>query len=80
MPKIKVPPPQGSLDHLVKRFREGRISSSDFLELKHWLESNPDVPTGRWYKRFRSGYLAGKGERVSTFLSPGMAVEGDEVI
>jgi hypothetical protein len=39
MPKIKLPPPKGSLDHLVKRFREGRISSSDFLELKHWIES-----------------------------------------
>jgi hypothetical protein len=79
MPKIKLPPPKGSLDHLVKRFREGRISSSDFLELKHWLESDPDVPDGKWFKRLKSGSLAGNGERVSTFLEPGMAVEGDEV-
>jgi hypothetical protein len=78
MPKIKLPP-EGSLDHLVKRFREGRISSSDFLELKHWLESDPDVPNGKWFKPFRSGFLAGKGETVSTFLEPGMAVEGEEV-
>ena len=28
------------MDHLVKRYREGRISSSDFLELKHWLEAH----------------------------------------
>ncbi len=47
MPKIKRPPPKGSLDHLVKRYLEGRISESDFLELKHWLESNPDVPEGK---------------------------------
>jgi hypothetical protein len=79
MPKIKLPPPKGSLDHLVKRFREGRISSSDFLELKHWLESDPNVPDGKWFKRFKSGFLAGSGERVSTFLEPGMAVDGDEV-
>ena len=44
MPKIKLPPPKGSLDHLVQRYRDKRISSSDFLELKHWLESDPDVP------------------------------------
>ena len=79
MPKIKLPPPKGSLNHLVTRFREGRISSSDFLELKHWLESDPDVPDGRWFKRFKSGFLAGNGENVSTFLEPGMAVDGDEV-
>ena len=79
MPRIKLPPPQGSLAHLVERYREGRISNSDFLELKHWLESDPEVPRGKWYKRFKSGVLAGNGERVSTFLSPGMAVEGDEV-
>jgi hypothetical protein len=79
MPKIKLPPPKGSLDHLIQRFREGRIASTDFLELKHWLESDPDVPVGKWYKRFRSGILAGTGDRLSTFLAPGMAVEGEEV-
>jgi hypothetical protein len=79
MPKIKKPPPKGILDHLVKRYREGRISSSDFLELKHWLESDPNVPNGKWYKRFKNGILAGNGEMPSTFLSPGMAVEGQEV-
>jgi hypothetical protein len=63
----------------VERFRDGRISSSDFLELKHWLESDPDVPGGKWFKRFKSGVLAGNGERPSTFLPPGMAVEGEEV-
>jgi hypothetical protein len=79
MPKIRKPPPKGILDHLVKRYREGRITSSDFLELKHWLESDPDVPDGKWFKRFKTGTLAGKGEEPSTFLAPGMAVEGTEV-
>ena len=79
MPKIRKPPPKGILDHLVKRYREGRIASSDVLELKHWLEFDPDVPDGKWFKRFRTGTLAGKGEAPSTFLAPGMAVEGDEV-
>ncbi len=79
MPKIKKPPPRGILDHLTERYRNGRISSGDFLELKHWLESDPDVPHGKWYKRFKHFILAGDGEMPSTFLTPGMAVEGEEV-
>lgn len=79
MPKIKRPPPPGILSHLLKRYREGRIQDSDLLELKHWMESDPDVPNGRWYKRFKSGTLAGRGEMPLTFLAPRMAVEGEEV-
>ena len=79
MPKIKRPPPKGILDHLIQRYREGRVSSSDFLALKHWLESDPSLPEGKWFKRFKTGTLAGKGEYPSTFLAPGMAVEGKEI-
>jgi hypothetical protein len=57
MPKIRKPPPKGILDQLVQRFREGRISSSDFLALKHWLESDPDVPKA-------NGLSASKAERL----------------
>jgi len=57
MPKIKKPPPAGILDHLIQRYREGRVSSADFLELKYWLESDPDVPEGKWYKRFKTARL-----------------------
>jgi len=64
---------------MVLRYRQGRISSADFLELKHWLESDPDVPNGKWYKRFESGTLAGNGEMPSTFLAPEMVIEGEEV-
>jgi len=49
------------------------------VELKHWLESDPIVPTGKWFKRFSNFTLAGNGEMPSTFLTPGMAVEGEEV-
>jgi hypothetical protein len=78
VPKIKKPPPAQILDHLIQRYRDGRVTSDDFLELKHWLESDPDVPKGKWYKRFKTGTLAGKGELPLTFLT-GMAVQGQEV-
>jgi hypothetical protein len=66
MPKIRKPPPRGILDHLIDRYRKGRISAADFVELKHWLESDPDVPHGMWFKRFNKFTLAGEGENVKT--------------
>lgn len=49
----------------TQRYREGRIKGSDFIELKHWLESDPTVPEGKWYKRFKKFTLAGNGEMPS---------------
>lgn len=77
--KIKRPPPKGILDHLTQRFRDGRIAAADFLELKHWLESDPEVPSGKWYKRFKTFTLAGEGGTPLTFLTPGMSVQGEDV-
>ena len=67
------------MDHLALRFREGRISVADFDELHDWLESEPEVPPGMWYKRFNKFILAGEGELPKTFLLPGMAPKGEEV-
>jgi hypothetical protein len=57
------------MEHLVQRFREGRISVADFDALRDWLNSNPEVPHGEWYKRFPKFTLAGEGERPKTFLT-----------
>jgi hypothetical protein len=65
--------------HLVDRFRDGRISVTDFDALQDWLNSNPDVPPGRWYKRFPKFILAGEGETPKTFLTSGMVPQGTEV-
>ena len=79
MPKIRKPPPRGILDHLLDGYRKGRISIDDFTELKHWLESAPEVPPGMWFKRFKMFTLAGEGELPKTFLTPGMVPKGQEV-
>jgi len=47
--------------------------------LQDWLNSNPEVPSGKWYKRFPKFILAGEGEVPKTFLTPGMAPHGTEV-
>jgi hypothetical protein len=67
------------MDHLAKRFREGRISTADFGELYQWLASDPEVPNGRWFKRFKRFILAGEGELPKTFLTSGMAPDGEEI-
>lgn len=51
------------MKHLVDRFREGRISVSNFDALQDWLNSDPDVPHGAWYKKFPKFILAGEGEQ-----------------
>lgn len=79
MPKIRKPPPPYFMKHLVDRFREGRISVSDFDALKDWLDSDPDVPPGEWYKKFAKFTLAGECEVPKTFLASGMAPHGAEV-
>lgn len=80
MPKIRKPPPAGILNHLIQRFRDGRIPVSDFLELKHWLEADIDVPDGPWYKRFKNSTLAGHGELLKTVLDSDMRPYGVEVL
>jgi hypothetical protein len=78
MPKIKRPPPY-FMKHLVDRFREGRISVGDFDTLQDWLNSNPEVPPGKWYKQFPKFTLVGEVEVPKTFLTPGMVPHGTEV-
>ncbi len=63
----------------MQRFRDGRISADDFKELKQWLESDADVPSGLWYKRFGKFTLVGEGEMPKTFLTAGMVPRGKEV-
>jgi hypothetical protein len=79
MPRIRKPPPPYFMKHLVERFREGRISVTDFDALQDWLNTDPEVPHGKWYKQFPKFTLAGEGEVPKTFLTPGMVPHGTEV-
>jgi len=53
--------------HLVKRIRERQISTSQLGLLARWLDSDPEVPEGRWFKRFPEMMVCGEGELVKTF-------------
>jgi len=80
MPRLRRPPPSQIMTHLVQRYRDGRISAADFDELKEWLESDPEVPQGMWFKRFQRFSLVGEGDLPKSFLEPNMVHKGREVI
>ena len=69
MPKIrrrKLPPPL--LAHLLVRIRQRNVSEDQIVHLARWLDTQLDVPEGKWFKRFPGFVLCGEGEFIKTFL------------
>lgn len=44
-----------------------------------WLDTQPEVPAGKWFKRFPGMIVCGEGELVKTFLVGGQIPLGEEV-
>ena len=80
MPKIlRSKLPQPLLLHLLARMRQRGISSDQIIELARWMDTEPDVPTQRWFKKFAGFTVCGEGELIKTFLLPSQAPEGQEI-
>jgi hypothetical protein len=80
MPKVRrrnLPP--ALLNHLVDRIKERQISADQLGELADWLDTEPEVPDGKWFKRFSGMTVCGEGELMKTFLSPNQAPAGKEI-
>jgi hypothetical protein len=71
--------PSAIRDHLFDRLKERRISAEDLYQLKQWRESNPEAPTGLWFKDFGSFKICGEGKFPKTFLLKGQAAKGQEL-
>ena len=71
--------PDALMAHLVRRVREREISTSQLGLFARWLDSDPEVPQGKWFKRFPEMIVCGDGELVKTFLRSGQVAEGEEV-
>jgi len=67
------------LDHLLDRASERKISADQFLLLANWLRTEPEVPEGKWFKKFSGMTVCGEGELVKTFLQPGQLPTGEEI-
>lgn len=71
--------PAAIRDHLVERMRDRNLSLEDLNQLRVWLETGPDVPTGPWYKDFGSFKLCGEGKYPKTFLLAGQIATGEKL-
>jgi hypothetical protein len=63
-------------NHLIERMLDRSISIEDLNKLRQWIETQPDVPEGDWFKDFGSFKLCGKGALPKTFLLAGQAAKG----
>ena len=80
MPRIRrknLPTPL--LEHLLDRIRSRNISADQLGLLAEWLDNSPEVPTGRWFKKFPGMIVCGESELIKTFLVPGQLPEGEEI-
>ena len=80
MPRVRrqnVPP--ALLQHLLDRVQSRKIPASQLELLAKWLDSEPEVPEGQWYKRFSGMTVCGDGELIKTFLLPAQAAKGQHV-
>ena len=80
MPKIRrqnVPP--ALLQHLLDRIQTRKIPASQLELLARWLDAEPDVRPGQWYKRFSGMTVCGEGDLIKTFLLAGQHAKGQRV-
>ena len=80
MPKVRRRNlPRALYAHLLERIQEREISSAQLILLLQWLDTEPEVPEERWFKRFSGMTVCGEGELVKTFLRPDQAATGTEL-
>ena len=69
--------PDGVRQHLIDRMRERAISVADLNQLRLWIETQPQVPEGEWYKDFGTFKICGSGSYPKTFLIRSQVAKGD---
>lgn len=80
MPKIRRQNlPETLLRHLLTRVRQREIPDNQIILLAQWLDTNPEVPEGKWFKEFSGMTVCGEGEFIKTFLQPGQLPTGEEL-
>jgi GNAT superfamily N-acetyltransferase len=71
--------PSQLLDHLLDRALGRNISGEQFELMAEWLRTDPEVPEGKWFKKFSGLIVCGEGEFIKTFLQPGQLPTGEEL-
>ena len=71
--------PRPLFRHLVDRASEREISTAQLELLFDWLETEPEVPEAKWFKRFPELTVCGEGELIKTLLRCDQAALGEEL-
>jgi hypothetical protein len=81
MPKIEIWDnfPLGVRRLLIDRMRDRAITVGDLNQLRLWIESEPEVPEGDWYKDFGTFRICGQGSLPKTFLLRGQAAKREAI-
>ena len=81
MPKVRRQHfPPALFQHLLDRIQIRKIPPTQLELLAKWLDQDPDVPAGEWYKRFTGMTVCGEGELIKTILLPGQIPKGERVL
>lgn len=71
--------PRPLLEHLLLRVRDRDIDEDAVQSLAAWLDTNPEVPKGNWFKRFSTMTVCGDGALIKTFLTRAQTPFGTEL-
>ena len=71
--------PAALFHHLLERIQSRKIPATQLELLAAWLDTEPDVPEGEWYKRLAGMTVCGEGELIKAFLLPGQAPKGKRI-
>ena len=71
--------PRALFRHLIDRAHEREITTDQLELLFEWLETEPEVPEGKWFKPFAELTVCGEGELIKTFLRSDQAPFGKKV-
>jgi hypothetical protein len=80
MPKIlRQNLPRPLYAHLLERVQQRHISRNQLLLMIGWLDTQPEVPSGKWFKKCPGMVECGEADLVKTFLVPGQVPVGEEI-
>ncbi len=71
--------PPALFQHLLERIQQRQIGARQLELLARWLDTEPEVPEGTWYKRFSGLAVCGEADLVKTFLTPDQNPKGTRV-
>ena len=80
MPRVRrqnLPP--ALFRHLLDRIESRAIAAGQIEALARWLDTEPEVPDGEWFKELPGMTVCGEGDLIKTFLLPSHPARGERL-